>query len=57
MQSILVSIFRLGLLRLSAGTYVATFSTAANVVEMATAPRTRPRAVVGAPHRAAQRGN
>ena len=31
-QSILVSIFRLGLLRLSAGTYKATSSTAANVV-------------------------
>ena len=31
-QSILVSIFRLGLLRLSAVTYEATFSTAANVV-------------------------
>ena len=31
MQSILVSIFRLGLLRLSAGTYEATSSTAANV--------------------------
>ena len=30
--SILVSIFRLGLLRLSAGTYEATYSTAANVV-------------------------
>ena len=32
MQSILVSIFRIGLLRLSAGTYEATSSTAANVV-------------------------
>ena len=32
MQSISVSIFRLGLLRLSAGTYEATFSTAANLV-------------------------
>ena len=31
-QSILVSIFRLGLLRLSADTYIATSSTAANVV-------------------------
>ena len=31
-QNILVSIFRLGLLRLSAGTYEATSSTAANVV-------------------------
>ena len=31
-QSILVSIFRTGLLRLSAGTYEATSSTAANVV-------------------------
>ena len=31
-QSILVSIFRIGLLRLSAGTYEATSSTAANVV-------------------------
>ena len=31
-QSILVSIFRLGLSRLLAGTYGATFSTAANVV-------------------------
>ena len=31
-QSILVSIFRLGLLRLSAGTYEATSSAAANVV-------------------------
>ena len=30
--SILVSIFRIGLLRLSAGTYEATSSTAANVV-------------------------
>ena len=30
--SILVSIFRLGLLRLSAGTYEATCSTAANIV-------------------------
>ena len=32
MQSVLVSIFHLGLLRLSAGTYEATFSTAANLV-------------------------
>ena len=32
MLSILVSIFRLGLLRLSASTYIATSSTAANVV-------------------------
>ena len=32
MQSILVSIFRIGLLRLSAGTYEATSSTATNVV-------------------------
>ena len=32
MQSILVSIFCLGLLRLSTGTYKATASTAANVV-------------------------
>ena len=31
-QSILVSTFRISLLRLSAGTYEATFSTAANVV-------------------------
>ena len=31
-HSILVSIFRIGLLRLSAGTYEATSSTAANVV-------------------------
>ena len=31
-QSILVSSFRLGLLRLSAGTYEATSSTAANLV-------------------------
>ena len=31
-QSILVSIFRIGLLRLSVGTYEATSSTAANVV-------------------------
>ena len=31
-QSILVSIFRLGLLRLSAATYEATSSTAANVI-------------------------
>ena len=31
--SILLSIFRLGLLRLSAGTYEATSSTAANVIE------------------------
>ena len=32
-QSMLVSIFRFGLLGLSAGTYEATFSTAANVVD------------------------
>ena len=32
LQSILVSIFSIGLLRLSAGTYKATSSTAANVV-------------------------
>ena len=32
MQSILVSIFRIGLLWLSAGTYEATSSTAANLV-------------------------
>ena len=32
MQSILVRIFRLGLLQLSAGTYEATSSTAANLV-------------------------
>ena len=32
MRSILVNIFRIGLLRLSAGTYEATSSTAANVV-------------------------
>ena len=31
-QSVLVSIFCIGLLRLLAGTYEATFSTAANVV-------------------------
>ena len=31
-RSILVSIFRIGLLRLSAGTYEATSSTTANVV-------------------------
>ena len=31
-QSILLSIFRIGLLRLSAGTYEATSSTAANAV-------------------------
>ena len=31
-QSILVSIFRIGLLRLSAGTYEATSSTAANLI-------------------------
>ena len=31
-QSILDSIFRVGLLRLSASTYEATFSTAANVI-------------------------
>ena len=31
-QSILVSVFRIGLLRLSAGTYEATSSTAANIV-------------------------
>ena len=33
-RSILVSSFRLGLLRLSAGTYEATSSTAANVVSL-----------------------
>ena len=34
MQSILVSIFRLGLLRLAAGTYEAISSTAANLVSL-----------------------